>query len=64
MPGRPARLTVTVNTSFRYMAIGSSDFSSMPKAALGAVGVSITSTFSNARVKSRAISARTFWARR
>ncbi len=57
MPGRPARLTGTVKTSFRYMAIGSSVFSPMAKAADGVVGVRITSTFLKASVKSRRISA-------
>ena len=46
IPGRPARLAGTVKTSLRYMATGSSILSPMPKAALGAVGVSTTSTFS------------------
>ena len=49
MPGRPARLAGTVNTSFRYIWIGSSIFSPIRKAALGVVGVSSTSTVSNTR---------------
>ena len=55
MPGRPARLTGTVKTSFRYIAIGSSIFSPAAKAALGVAGVSSTSTRANAVVKSRRI---------
>ena len=40
MPGRPAMLTVTVKTSFRYISIGSDEpFSPMPKAADGVAGV-------------------------
>src|SRR4051812_3305111 len=62
MAGNPARLAGTVNTSFRYMAIGSSIFSPTAKAGVGAVGVSSRSTFSKAWSKSRAISARTFCA--
>ena len=34
MPGRPARFTVTVNTSFRYICTGSSVFSPSAKAAV------------------------------
>src|SRR5690606_25594445 len=60
--GRPARLAGTVKTSFRYMAIGSSIFSPIGKAAVGAVGVRMASTFSYARAKSCAILARTFCA--
>src|SRR6185437_9350652 len=59
IPGRPARFTGTVNISFRYMAIGSSCFSPMAKAAEGAVGVSIASQRVNASAKSRAIKVRT-----
>ena len=62
--GRPARLAGTVNTSFRYIATGSSGSSSTPKAGEGAVGVSSRSQVSNALRKSTAISARTFWALR
>ena len=57
----PASDAGTVNTSFRYMVMVSI-LSLMPKAAEGAVGVRIASTFSNASVKSRMISARTFCA--
>src|ERR1035437_4489095 len=39
-PGRPARLTVTVKTSFRYMATGSSLLSPTAKAGPGVAGVS------------------------
>ena len=60
--GRPARLAGTVKTSFRYMAMGSSIFSPMAKAAKGAVGVSTASTLANAVSKSRAIRVRTFCA--
>ena len=57
--GSPARLVGTVNTSFKYMAMGSLVFSPMAKAALGAVGVRMASTFSNAFLKSCAMSQRT-----
>ena len=57
--GNPARLAGTVNTSFRYIAIGSSLCSPMAKAAEGAVGASRQSTRSKAAAKSWAISART-----
>jgi len=63
MPGRPARFTVTVKTSFRYIETGSAVFSPTPKAGPGVAGVSRTSHFSNAWVKSRAIRVRSFWAR-
>src|ERR1700754_3637566 len=59
-PGRPARLTVTVKTSFRYMETGSSVFSPTPNAGLGVAGVSNTSQFSNALSKSRLIKVRNF----
>src|SRR5208282_2306093 len=62
MPGSPAKFTGTVKTSFRYMAMGSSIFSPMAKAAEGAVGVRIASQRWKAWSKSRAISARTFCA--
>ena len=57
MPGRPARFTVTVKTSFRYMATGSAPpFSPMPKAADGAAGVRRASTpLSKASSKSSAM---------
>src|SRR5689334_12030371 len=54
-PGKPARLTVTVNTSFKYMETGSEVFSPMAKAGPGVAGVKSTSHRSNARVKSREI---------
>src|SRR5438309_11817594 len=60
--GRPARLAGTAKTSFRYMAMGSFDFSPSAKAAEGAVGVRRRSQLSQARSKSRAMRARTFWA--
>ena len=45
IPGSPARFTVTVNTSFRYILIGSSSLiSPRAKAGLGVVGVRIAST--------------------
>jgi len=59
MPGSPARLAGTVNTSLRYMAMGSSILSPMAKAAEGAVGVNSRSTSRKAVWKSRAISVRT-----
>ena len=64
MPGTPAMLAGTVNTSFRYILIGSSMFSPCANAADGAVGVTSASTRANTSVKSRRISARTFCARR
>ena len=65
MPGRPAMFTVTVKTSFKYMAIGSADaFSPMPKAADGVAGVRIASMPSaNTVSKSRLINVRIFCAR-
>ena len=57
--GTPARLAGTVKTSFKYIAIGSSVFSPMAKAADGAVGVRMQSTLSKAVTKSRVISVRT-----
>ena len=44
MPGTPAMLAGTVNTSFKYIAIGSSIFSPCANAPVGAVGVSNAST--------------------
>ncbi len=55
----PARFAVTVNTSFRYILIGSSLFSPSAKAADGVAGVTMASTCDHASRKSRAISART-----
>ena len=52
----------TVNTSFRYILIGSSMLSPCANAADGAVGVSSASTCPKASVKSFRISARTFCA--
>ena len=60
--GSPARLAGTANTSFKYIDSGSAVFSPKPNAADGAVGARITSHVSNAAVKSREISARTFCA--
>ena len=57
--GTPARLAGTVKTSFKYIAIGSSVFSPIAKAAEGVVGVRMQSTRSNAVAKSRAIKVRT-----
>ena len=62
MPGRPAIEAGMVNMSLRYMVTGSSIFSPAAKAAVGAVGVSSTSHFSKACLKSRAIRARICWA--
>ena len=59
IPGSPAMLTVTVKMSLRYICSGSPLTSPMPKAGPGVVGVSSTSTFSNASSKSRLISVRT-----
>src|SRR5579872_3302468 len=64
MPGTPAMLAGTVNTSFKYILIGSSMLSPWANAADGAVGVTNASTLENTSVKSRRINARTFCARR
>ena len=64
MAGSPARLTVTVNTSFKYMDTGSSVLAPTAKAGDGVAGVSSTSQRWNASAKSRAISVRTFCARK
>ena len=61
-PGRPARLTVTVNTSLRYIATGSSILSPARNGPEGAVGVSSASTRSNAWLKSSTMRRRTFCA--
>jgi len=58
------KVDLMVKMSERYICIGSSDFSPALNAAVGVVGVTIKSTFSNAFRKSRRISVRTFWARR
>ncbi len=57
--GKPARFAGTVNTSFRYIAIGSSLLSPIAKAAEGAVGAKMQSTRAKAAAKSCAISVRT-----
>ena len=64
--GKPAILTVTVNTSLRYISIGSArPFSPHAKAADGVVGVRMASTPEAKQVsKSRLINVRTFCARR
>jgi hypothetical protein len=59
MPGRPARFTVTVKMSFRYIASGSSDFSPSANGADGAwasAGVDLLPGLS----KSSAMRRRTF----
>ena len=61
-PGMPAMLAGTVNTSFRYMVMGSSMRSPCAKAAEGVVGVRSASTPAKASVKSFRISALTFCA--
>ena len=43
--GNPAKLTGTVNISFKYIETGSLVFSPILKAALGVDGVKIASTF-------------------
>jgi hypothetical protein len=55
----PARFAEIVKTSARYICSGSSIFSPSRKAAVGEVGVTITSHRSKAWVKSRRISVRT-----
>ena len=62
IPGRPARLTGIVSTSFRYIDSGSA-FSPSLKATPGVVGAAIRFTRSKASWKSRRTSVRTFWAR-
>src|SRR3954463_3375333 len=66
IPGRPAMLTVTVNTSLRYISTGSAPpFSPRPKAADGVAGVSMACTpLAKQSSKSFLISVRTFCARR
>src|SRR5258706_11925391 len=63
MPGSPARLTVTVKTSCRYISSGSLVLAPTPKAGPGVAGVNSTSHNSKARSKSRLINERNFWAR-
>ena len=60
--GKPARLTGTVNISFKYIEIGSLVFSPILKAALGVEGVKIASTFLYASSKSFLINFLTFCA--
>ena len=60
--GNPAKFAGTVNTSFKYIAIGSSMFSPIAKADEGVVGVSIVSTFLKASSKSFLINLLTFCA--
>src|SRR5262249_4072347 len=66
LPATPAMFTVTVNTSLRYISIGSAaPFSPIPKAADGVAGARIASTPSAKTFsKSRLISVRTFCARK
>src|SRR3954468_18702911 len=47
MPQMPARLQEIVKMSERYICSGSSDFSPTLNAAVGVVGVTMASTFSN-----------------
>ena len=65
IPGKPARLTVTVNTSLRYICTGSAlAISPKPKAAEGVAGVRIASIpAAKTCSKSRLISALTLRAR-
>ena len=64
MPGKPAKEAGTVNTSFKYILIGSFCFSFKGNAALGAVGVTIISHSLKALLKSSAINFLTFCALR
>gem|GEM_PF-1951815 len=57
--GSCARLQFTVNISDKYILSGSSTFSQIFHATVGAVGVIIISTFLNASVKSFLISSLT-----
>jgi hypothetical protein len=63
MAGIPASDIGTVHTSFMYIASGSAVFAPSSNATPGVVGVTMKSKFSQAFMKSRAISVRTFWAR-
>ena len=56
----PARLAEMVKMSERYMVSGSSTFSPILKAGVGAVGQAITSQASKASSKSSTISVRTW----
>ena len=60
--GKPAKLTGTVKTSFKYIEIGSLIFSPTAKAEDGVVGVKIVSTLLKASSKSFLINLLTFWA--
>src|SRR5690606_19059832 len=62
MPGVPARLAGIVVRSLRYICSGSSIFSPILNAVVGADGVAMTSTSAKARAKSCWMSVRTFWA--
>ena len=64
--GRPANEIETVKISFNHMVIGfcCMDLSPMAKAAVGVVGVKITSHLLNASIKSWRIRRRTFCALR
>ena len=61
-PGIPARLAGIVVRSLRYIASGSSIFSPIGNAVVGADGETRTSTSSNAAAKSRCTRVRTFCA--
>src|SRR5437773_5285669 len=62
MPGRPAMLPGSVNTSLRYIASGSFTFCPILNATVGDVGVTIASHFANAASNSALMSVRTFCA--
>jgi hypothetical protein len=62
MAAVPARLVGIDAMSLRYMASGSSTFSPIGNAVVGAVGETSTSATSKAAAKSRAINVRTFCA--
>lgn len=62
MPGTPARLTGIVVMSLRYICSGSSIFSPILNAVVGADGVAMMSTSAKAFAKSCWMSVRTFCA--
>jgi len=64
IPGIPARLADKVKMSDKYMVSGSSTFSPILNAGVGAIGDTMTSQLSNAFLKSSRISERTWEALR
>ncbi len=60
IPGMPARFAESVNMSDKYMVSGSSTFSPILKAGVGATGERMTSQASNAFLKSSMINVLTW----